>query len=206
MDGGVAVQEITVVGHEDRLAGWIVYWSAVCVGALAAVALALIIGLVGTALGAHQLAPGRGIADWKDFGFWALVFSVFGAFLSFAVGGWIAGRISGFRQAEPAMLHGAILWLVAVPMLLVLGSLGSTTLFGAWYAGLAGAPAWVRPPEVPIDPNAAAAARNAALGAVAALLLGLTGGVIGGWMASGEPMTISYYRTRGRGMARASAR
>jgi hypothetical protein len=32
--------------------------------------------------------------------------------------------------------------------------------------------------------------------AVTALLLGLVGGVIGGWMASGEPMTFTYYRTR----------
>jgi hypothetical protein len=26
--------------------------------------------------------------------------------------------------------------------------------------------------------------------------LGLVGSVIGGWMASGEPMTFTYYRTR----------
>ena len=46
------------------------------------------------------------------------------------------------------------------------------------------------------DPNAALAARNAALAAVTALLLGLMGGVIGGWMGSGEPMTFTHYRTR----------
>ena len=28
------------------------------------------------------------------------------------------------------------------------------------------------------------------------LLLGLVGGVIGGWMGSGEPMTFTHYRTR----------
>ena len=33
-------------------------------------------------------------------------------------------------------------------------------------------------------------------GAVTALLLGLIGGVVGGWMASGEPMNFSHYRTR----------
>jgi len=38
--------------------------------------------------------------------------------------------------------------------------------------------------------------RNSALGALTALLLGLVGSVIGGWMASGEPMTFTYYRTR----------
>jgi len=39
-------------------------------------------------------------------------------------------------------------------------------------------------------------ARNGALGALTALLLGLVGSVVGGWMASGEPMTFTYHRTR----------
>jgi hypothetical protein len=38
--------------------------------------------------------------------------------------------------------------------------------------------------------------RNSALSAVTALLLGLVGAVLGGWMASGEPMTFTYYRHR----------
>jgi anti-sigma factor RsiW len=38
--------------------------------------------------------------------------------------------------------------------------------------------------------------RNSALVAVTALLLGLLGSVIGGWMASGEPMNFVHYRTR----------
>jgi hypothetical protein len=38
--------------------------------------------------------------------------------------------------------------------------------------------------------------RNSALGAVTALLLGLVGSVIGGWMACGEPMNFTHYRTR----------
>jgi len=45
------------------------------------------------------------------------------------------------------------------------------------------------------DEEAARAARNTALGVVASLLLGLMGSVIGGWISSGEPMTISHYRT-----------
>ncbi len=39
-------------------------------------------------------------------------------------------------------------------------------------------------------------ARNAALGAVTALLLGLVGAVLGGWLASGEPMNFTHFRTR----------
>jgi hypothetical protein len=184
------------VRDRESWIAWPVYWSAIWVGALAAVAALTIFGLVGTAIGAHQVDPGARIARWggQNFGLLALAFSVFGAFLSFAVGGWVAGKIAGIRRSEPAMLHGAIVWLVALPILLVLVAIGGGGLLGAWYGGLGGMPVWAAPPAA--DPNAAAVARNGALGAVTAILLGLMGGVIGGWMASGEPMTLTYYRTR----------
>jgi len=38
--------------------------------------------------------------------------------------------------------------------------------------------------------------RNTAIGAATALLLGLMGAVVGGWMASGEPMNFTHHRTR----------
>jgi len=94
------------------------------------------------------------------------------------------------------MLHAAIAWVLTVPMLLVLASLGAAGYFGVWYHGLAGTPVWVAPTVI-ADPQAAAImARNGALGALTALLLGLVGSVVGGWMASGEPMTFTYHRTR----------
>jgi hypothetical protein len=52
-----------------------------------------------------------------------------------------------------------------------------------------------------LSSEAAAAARNAAVGGACALLLSLVGAVIGGWMTSGEPMTLTYYRMRGRDRA-----
>ena len=44
------------------------------------------------------------------------------------------------------------------------------------------------------DPTAVMAARNSALGAVTALLIGLMGSLLGGWLASGEPMSLTYRR------------
>jgi hypothetical protein len=49
-----------------------------------------------------------------------------------------------------------------------------------------------------MTPELAAAVRNGALAAVLGLLLGLVGAVLGGWMASGEPMQVTYYRRRDR--------
>jgi hypothetical protein len=173
--------------------GWPVNWSAIWVGALAALAVGLVLGLIGTAIGAYQETH---IVSWHKLHIWTLVLSVCGAFFSFAVGGWVTGKILGAHHAETSMLHAAIAWLVTIPILLVLASLGAASYFGVWYGGLAGTPVWVSPIVVADPEVALLVARNGALGAVTALLLGLVGGVVGGWMASGEPMTITYYRSR----------
>jgi hypothetical protein len=159
--------------------------------------MALVLGLVGIAVGAHQTGVHARIANWSDVGLAALIFSVAGAFFSFVVGGWIAGKIAGVRRAETASLHGAIVWVVSVPLLLLLAALGAGSYFGGWYSGLAGTPSWVAAPAA-ADPNAALAARNGALGALTVLLLGLMGSVLGGWLASGEPMTFAAQRQRSR--------
>ena len=174
---------------------WPVNWSAVWAGALTALAVGLIFGLIGTAIGAHQV--GKKVVNLHDLSFWGLVFSVAGAFFSFTAGGWVAGSIAGLRRAEDATLHGAISWLVAQPMFLVLGALGAASFFGTWYAGMAGTPVWASSSSVTADPNAAMVARNSAIGVLTAMLIGLIGAVIGGWWASGEPMSLTYRRAKG---------
>jgi hypothetical protein len=206
---------------------WPVNWSAVWVGALAAFSIVLVFGLVGIALGAHLLGPEHRIVDLSKLALGALIFNVCGAFFAFVIGGWVAAKIAGILHSEPAMLHGAIVWLVAVPILLATAGLGAASFFGGWYSGLSGTPSGAAsgaPFARPIPPGPAAtsqeiaafsteqaeynrnvrqwnedtpkATRNSALGAVTALLLGLVGSVIGGWLASGEPMTFTHYRTR----------
>jgi O-antigen/teichoic acid export membrane protein len=109
----------------------------------------LVIGLIGLALGAHELVPPRQVVRVRDFGLGAAVFSVVGALLAFGAGGWVACKIAGIRRTEPAMLHGAIVWLLAVPILLVIAAMGAGGYFGGWYGGLVGVPPWVTPPSVP---------------------------------------------------------
>jgi hypothetical protein len=176
---------------------WPVSWSGIWVGALAALAVALVVGLVGIAVGAHQVIP-RSSPGWREPGFWTLVFGVIGSFLAFAVGGWVATRVAGIFRAETAMLHGAIVWLLALPFLLMIGSLGAASFLGEWYGGLAGTPAWVVPAP-PVDARAAAAAaRNSALAAVTGVLLGLMGGVVGGWLGASRARVTTGERELGR--------
>jgi hypothetical protein len=202
----VYIEEHNVIIGAGGIAtkAWPVYWSAIWAGALSALALALIFGLIGTALGAHQV--GKKVVNLHDMTFWGLVFSVAGAFFSFVVGGWVASSIAGLRRAEDAALHGAMSWLVALPMLLVLGALGAASFFGGWYGGLAGTPVWASASNVTADPNAAMVARNSAIGAVTALLIGLVGSCIGGWWASGEPMSLTYRRAKQETTERPRAR
>jgi hypothetical protein len=180
--------------HKPVWIAWPVAWSAVWVGTLTALAVGLIIGLLGFAVGANEVAD---YVDWKKLRLIGLVFSIGGAFFAFVAGGWVAARIAGIRRSEPAMLHGAIVWLLAVPLLLALAAVGALGHFGGWYGGLAGTPSWAAATGS-ADPNLATATRNNALATAVALLLGLIGGVLGGWMASGEPMTFTHYRTRDR--------
>jgi hypothetical protein len=207
---------------------WPVNWSAIWTGTLAALAAVLIFGLIGLAIGATLIDPEHRVVDLRKFGIGTLIWSICSAFFAFVIGGWVTGKVAGILRAEPAMLHGAIAWLVALPLLVVLVALGAGSYFGGWYGGLAGTPAWASSPSLPFDrpePLAAGASaadrdryaaeqaqyrqkvqqwkedtprvtRNGAIGAVTALLLGLVGSVIGGWMASGEPMTFTYHRTR----------
>jgi hypothetical protein len=194
-------EDVALERRADPWVQWPVYWSGIWVGVLAALAVALLFGLAAIALGAHEMGATQQITRWSSVGLGALVFSVVGAFASFVVGGWVAAKIAGLVRAEPASLHGAIVWLVAVPFLVVFAALGASSYFGGWYGGLAGTPAWAVPPNAAVDPNVATAARNAALATFTTLLIGLIGSVIGGWLASGEPMTFHHYRMRDRAIA-----
>src|ERR1044071_6111840 len=134
-------RESVIVVSQSETVPWPVYWTGVWVGALASIALALLFGLVGIALGFHLLGPSGRIIDWHKFGIGTLIFSVCGAFFS------------GVLRSEPAMLHGAIVWLVTVPLLLMLAGLGAGSYFGGWYGGLAGQVVWATPPDLPSAPG-----------------------------------------------------
>jgi len=213
---------------EEKWIVWPVNWSAVWVGALASLAAVAVFGLIGTALGMHLVGPEHRVVDLWKVSMLTFVFSVFSSFLAFVIGGWVTGKIAGILRSDTAMLHGAISWLVCVPMLVIVCALGAGSYLGGWYSGLGGHPSWAAPATTPFEKPEALmstatdsersqytaamadyqakmkqwkeetprATRNAAIGALSALLMGLIGGTIGGWWASGEPMTFTHYRTR----------
>jgi len=96
------VEEIVALEPDEGFLPWYVSWSGVFVGALSAIALLLVFGLTAIAIGAHQI--GQRFATWHEFHLITLVFSVFGSFLSFVLGGW-AAVVAG-ELAEKAIEHG----------------------------------------------------------------------------------------------------
>ncbi len=167
-----------------------VRWSAVSVGALAAIAVVVLFGFIGMAVGAHQLATGTAPPEAAGLG--GLILSVLGAFLAFVTGGWTAGKLAGVPGMKQALLQGAVVSLAAIPILLVLAAIGAIVDAGSWYVGVvSGAMSGDSP-----NPAALIATRNAALGAVAAMCLSLVGALIGGWLASGERLAVTNRRAR----------
>jgi hypothetical protein len=168
---------------------WGVNWSAVWVGALAALTASLVFGLIGTAVGATSIEK---FSSFQTISRIDVAMVICSAFFAFVIGGWVAGKITGAKHSERTILHGSIAWLVATPMLVVMLALGAGNAFGGWYGGLVVSPfgAAVAQPATP------EVVRNTALAAITGLLVGLIGSVIGGWMASGEPMTFTHHRKR----------
>lgn len=168
---------------------WAVNWSAVWVGALAALTAALIFGLIGTAAGATSVGK---FSSFTTISRIEVAIVICSAFFAFVIGGWAAGKITGAKHSERTILHAAIGWLVATPLLVVLLAAGAGNAFGGWYGGLVVSPFGA----AAATPPAPDVVRATALAALTSLLVGLIGSVIGGWMASGEPMTFTHHRKR----------
>ncbi|HEV8020404.1 MAG TPA: hypothetical protein VGP41_04010 [Candidatus Lustribacter sp.] len=168
---------------------WAVNWSAVWTGALASLSAALIFGLIGTAVGATSVQK---FSSFTTITRIEVAMVILSAFFAFVIGGWVAGKITGAVRSERTILHGAIAWLVATPVLVLLLAAGAGNAFGGWYGGLVISPFAASTASAP-TPDAV---RATALAAITSLLVGLIGSVIGGWMASGEPMTFTHHRKR----------
>jgi len=153
----------------DHWNEWPVFWSAVWVGSLASVVGVILCGLMGIAFGAHQVGAEHRIVDLHHVSFWSIFWGVASAFFAGLLGGWITGEIAGIRRAETGMYHGAISWMVATPLVIVLAALGAGAYLGGWNAGLAGNPSWAGQAEAPFVrpeaplPNATTAERQAYL-------------------------------------------
>ena len=218
------VQDRHDEARHEKWAHCHINWTAVWVGALTTFSLILVFSLLRVVFGPLLVGREDRILAIRQIGVGSVAYFVCAAFFSAVAGGWSAGKIAGILHSEPAAIHGAITWIIVVPLLLAAVGFGVAGMAGGWYAGLrpesAASRASFAHPDMPPsatseeisayrtqladyrtkvqqwEEDAPKAARMAAIVSLTSLLFGLLGSVIGAWMSCGEPMNFTYYRTR----------
>ena len=168
-------------------AGWRLSWGAVFAGVIVALAVHLVLNLLGIGIGLAGARTGAGM-EWlgTGFGIWWTIAGIIAA----AVGGWIAGRTLGSADRSDGMIHGLLSWAGAT---LVVAFLLTTAAGGILGAGMqqqamgplgeitgqaGGAPQQQQQPGQPQQPSqqqveqAAGAISGAAIVSFVGLLLG----------------------------------
>ena len=95
-------------------------WGAIFAGAVIALGLTLLFGLMGTALGFGAIDP-RSSDPFGGLGIGTAIWWILTSVISLGIGGYVAGRDSGQTDRSAAMSHGAAMW-------------GLVTLITAWLA------------------------------------------------------------------------
>jgi hypothetical protein len=159
------------------------HWGAVIGGVLLAVAVQVVLGLVGAALG-FAAAP----AGSRAMGVAAAIWEIVTPFVATLLGAWLACRMAAAEESRSASLHGVLVWCIG----LIAGALFLTGTMATGNAGLAqrqlaaetgGARTPARAAQVGGVSASRAASATAGGGALAALA-GLLGGFVGASIAS----------------------
>lgn len=159
--------DLDVVTPTDRIR-----WGPVLAGLFAALATLATLTMLGIAIGATAFDPGD---TARGFGLGAGIWGAISTLLAFLVGGWMAARTAALPGRSSGMLNGAMVWFVAIPLLVYLLSSGVSSLIGtagraAGTAAAAVAPAaGVAADQAAGDPALQATAQAGAAGATGAI-------------------------------------
>lgn len=121
-----------------------VRWGAILAGLFAALSTLALLSLFGLAIGASAFDANDRV---QSYGLGAGIWGGVSALLAFLIGGWVAAKTAAVHGERNGLLNGAMVWAVAVPLLLYLltsgvGSLvGTAANVGAQAAGVAAATA-----------------------------------------------------------------
>lgn len=176
-----------------------VRWGAILAGLMTALSTLVLLSVLGLAVGLTTFETGDQL---RNFGIGAGIWGAISTIVAFLLGGWIAARSAAVRGRGNALLNGAMVWAVAIPLIMyLLGSGVGSIMNMATDAAAASVPALTEGANA-TDANAAANAAQAqaqqvdpatvnetaqnagetAWGTLAALLLGLAAAAGGGLM------------------------
>jgi hypothetical protein len=95
----------------------LVRWGPVIAGIFAALATLITLSVLGIAIGLSSFNYGD---PASNFGIGAGIWGAISALIAFLVGGWIAGRGAAFNGRTSGIMNGAMVWFVAIPLLIYL--------------------------------------------------------------------------------------
>ena len=109
-------------------------WGAILGGLVFVVSISWLLNMLGIALGVSIADATDGEAIGAGLTTGAIVWMVLSWLIAFFVGALLTARLSGKVDDTAGMLHGMVLWGVATTMLIVLGSMGFSSLLRTGYS------------------------------------------------------------------------
>jgi hypothetical protein len=180
------------------------HWRTTLAGSLTACTVLLLMGLLGLAVALSQFNAGTAATEGalpaafgRNVGFWIL----FSLLTSFVIGGYVASRAERVRVVEHAAWHGAQVFLLASPLLVLLlmgGLLAEASAVTSVISGLHVDPtvqARVNPSAVG---DAAGHLRDMTWLTLIGALFGLIGSAAGGMLGSPRVMPVRAHHDRVR--------
>jgi hypothetical protein len=218
---GAAVEKVEEVREREVPDGFDlghdrVHWGPIIAGLVTAFTTLLLLSLLGLAVGLTTVNAGTAAAQGgppADAGRNSAIWAAISGIVAFVLGGYVAGRTAAIFNRGWGALNGALVFMLAVPLILwlagqglgtVLGSLGnlsgalasnpSATVAAQSAAGQAQAATQsVQPIDVA---RAAEGARNTAWATLAGSLVALAASALGGYMGTRYPTATQRRTTR----------
>jgi hypothetical protein len=176
------------------------HWGPIIGGLLTALTTMFLLSLLGGAIGLTQFNAASAAAQGgvpgeagRNSAIWAGISGI----LSFLLGGYVAARLAHLLDRNWGALHGALVFMLALPIALwlagqglgaMLGTVGNVANGLSVGAGQATGAAQNAAAQAQANPTAvgdsAAALRNTLWGALAGSLLGLGSSALGGWLGA----------------------
>jgi hypothetical protein len=184
-----------------------VRWGPIVAGLCTALTTLVMLGLLGAAIGLTVVNAGTAAAQGgppPDAGRNSAIWGALAALIAFLLGGYVAAWTAAVFDRGWGALNGALVFLLAVPVTLLLAGMGLGTVLGSlgsFASGLSPDPGQVQGAAnqardaaanvQPIDvARAAEGVRNAAWGALAGSLVGLGASALGGYLGTRRELEI----------------
>jgi len=110
-----------------------VSWGAIFAGVAIAMAVQIVLSLLGVAIGASTIDPLKEQNPAKGIGIGAGIWFVISSLVAMFIGAWVAGRLSGATRQSDGRLHGLLTWSVGTLVTVYL----LTTAVGGMIGGAA---------------------------------------------------------------------